>query len=129
MLLVDSSVWIGLRGAVEDLIADEEPVVCPPVIQEVLQGARTEREYRGLREIFRTTVVLESPMSLEVFEEAAAIYRTARAKGYTIRSMNDCLIAACAIRNGVPVLHEDRDFGKIALITTLEHRNITSLAN
>ncbi len=127
MVLVDSSVWILLRGAgFVDLLGADEPVVCPPVIQEVLQGARSEREYRGLREIFRTTEVLDSPVSIEVYEHAAVIFRTARAAGYTIRSMNDCLIAATAIRNGVPVLHADRDFANIARVTTLEHRNLAN---
>ncbi|MEK6375131.1 MAG: PIN domain-containing protein [Acidobacteriota bacterium] len=127
MVLVDSSVWILLRSAgFFDLLGDDEPVVCPPVIQEVLQGARSEREYRGLREIFRTTVVLDSPVSLEVYEHAAVIFRTARAAGYTIRSMNDCLIAATAIRNVVPVLHADRDFDNIARVTPLEVRNLAN---
>ena len=76
--------------------------------------------------IFRTMTVLESPLTLELFEHAASIYRMARAAGHTIRSMNDCLIAACAIRNGVAVIHNDRDFGKIARVTTLEHRNLAN---
>lgn len=127
MVLVDSSVWIGLQKAgFEDLLEGEEPVVCLPVIQEVLQGARSEGEYRGLREVFRTMTVLESPLTIELFEHAAVIYRTARAAGYTIRSMNDCLIAACAIRNGVRVIHNDRDFDKIARVTTLEVRNLAN---
>ena len=61
-----------------------------------------------------------------MYEQAAVIFRTARLAGYTIRSMNDCLIAATAIRNGVPVLHADRDFGNIARVTTLEHRNLAN---
>ena len=127
MVLVDSSVWIGLQKAgFHDLLDGEEPVVCLPVIQEVLQGARSEREFRGMREVFRTMTVLESPLTFELFEHAAVIYRTARAAGYTIRSMNDCLIAACAIRNGVRVIHNDRDFAVIARVTTLEHRNLAN---
>ena len=127
MVLVDSTVWIGLQKAgFDDLLGGEEPAVCLPVIQEVLQGARSEREYRGLMAIFRTMTVLESPLTLELFEQAASIYRMARAAGHTIRSMNDCLIAACAIRNGVAVIHNDRDFGKIARVTTLEHRNLAN---
>jgi predicted nucleic acid-binding protein len=127
VVLVDSSVWIGLQKVgFHDLLNGEEPVVCLPVIQEVLQGARSEREYRGLQAVFRTMTILESPLTIEFFEHAALIYRTARAAGYTIRSMNDCLTAACAIRNGVQVLHHDRDFGKIARVTTLEHRNLAN---
>jgi predicted nucleic acid-binding protein len=45
--------------------------------------------------------------------DAAEIYRACRRAGETIRSLNDCLIAAIAIRNDVPVLHNDRDFDVI----------------
>ena len=37
----------------------------------------------------------------------------------TIRSMLDCLIAAVAIRQGIPVLHSDRDFDALARHTEL----------
>ena len=47
-------------------------------------------------------------------EEAARIYRTCRGSGETVRSTTDCLIAAMAIRNDVPVLHRDRDYDVIA---------------
>lgn len=47
-------------------------------------------------------------------EDAAQIYRICRTAGETIRALNDCLIAAIAIRNNVPVLHRDRDYDVIA---------------
>ncbi len=53
-------------------------------------------------------------------EEAAAIFRTCRRAGATIRSLNDCLVAAIAIRNGVPVLHNDRDYDVIARYSELQ---------
>jgi predicted nucleic acid-binding protein len=53
-------------------------------------------------------------------DDAAAIYRTCRRAGETIRSLNDCLIAAIAIRNDVAVLHHDRDFEVIARHTPLK---------
>ena len=127
MVLVDSSIWIGLQSVgFDDLLDGEEPVVCLPIIQEVLQGARSEWEYRGLREIFRTMIVIESPISRDVYEEAVNIYRAARARGFTIRSMNDCLIAACAIRNDVMVVHHDRDYARIGLVTNLKYRNLAN---
>jgi predicted nucleic acid-binding protein len=48
------------------------------------------------------------------YEEAAAIYRHCRREGATVRRLNDCLIAAVAIRSGVPVLHAGQDFEQIA---------------
>jgi predicted nucleic acid-binding protein len=127
VVLVDSSVWIGLqRVGFLDLLDGEEPVVCPPIIQEVLQGMRSERQYRETIETFRAITVLESPMSVELYEHAAVIYRTGRAVGYSIRSAADCLVAACAIKNAVPVLHNDRDFTLIARFTTLQQHNLAN---
>jgi predicted nucleic acid-binding protein len=68
--------------------------------------------------------ILESPMPLAVFEEAADIYRTGRAIGFSIRSGHDCLIAAIAIRNAVELLHSDRDFNTIARFTRLQSRYV-----
>jgi predicted nucleic acid-binding protein len=42
----------------------------------------------------------------------------------TIRSSVDCLIAACAIRHQLEVLHCDRDFDQLAKISPLRARNI-----
>jgi predicted nucleic acid-binding protein len=53
-------------------------------------------------------------------ESAAAIYRPCRRAGETIRSLNDCLVAAIALRNHIPVLHNDEDFDVIARHTELE---------
>ena len=64
--------------------------------------------------------MLDDPMPLETFERAAQIFRDCRDKGYVISSPYDCLIAACAIRNGVPLLQRDRDFEMIADMAPLE---------
>lgn len=53
------------------------------------------------------------------YEEAAALYRLCRRRGETVRSLNDCLIAAVAIRAGTTVLHHDRDFTVLARHATL----------
>jgi predicted nucleic acid-binding protein len=55
-----------------------------------------------------------------LYVAAADIYRQGRRRGLTIRSATDCLIAAIAIRNGVPIWHRDRDFEAIASFTALE---------
>jgi predicted nucleic acid-binding protein len=68
--------------------------------------------------------IVESPMPVAVFEEAAALYRNARRAGVTVRSGVDCLIAACAIRHRLTVLHHDRDFDLLAKIAPLEARKV-----
>lgn len=93
--------------------------VCPPVVQEVLQGATSERQYQVAREMLLRARMLEASMYVDHFEEAAQLYRSCRAASYTIRSPHDCLIAVCAIRNDVPLLHADRDFDHIASVSAL----------
>ena len=64
--------------------------------------------------------VVESPLRGIVYEHAIALYRLARRQGLTVRSSVDCLIAACALQHGLTVVHRDRDFSLLALISPLE---------
>jgi predicted nucleic acid-binding protein len=124
MQLIDTSVWIATfrRSAPLDLakiVAVDSVVTCLPVIQEVLQGFRDERGWRIARESMLALPVVESPLRAEVFEHAVYLYRTARRAGWTIRSSVDCLIAACALRNDLEVLHVDRDYDVLARVCGL----------
>jgi predicted nucleic acid-binding protein len=101
-------------------------VTCLPVIQEILQGFRDERAFTLARDAMLSLPIVESPLKTGVFVEAANLYRAARRAGLTVRSNIDCLIAACAIRNGLTVLHNDRDFDLIARISVLESKRIRS---
>jgi hypothetical protein len=94
--------------------------VCGPIVQEVLQGLKPGLASESFREAFSAIPVLNDPISLNLFVAAADIYRQGRRRGMTIRSSTDCLIAAIAIANSVPVWHRDRDFGAIATFTALE---------
>jgi predicted nucleic acid-binding protein len=127
VILVDTSVWIGVFRArrpldLEGALDFDDVVTCLPVIQEVLQGFRDERAYRRAREAMFSLPIVESPLGKEVFSEAIGLYRNARRTGLTIRSSVDCLIAACAIRHDLEVLHRDRDYPAIAEVSTLRHR-------
>jgi predicted nucleic acid-binding protein len=129
MVLVDTSVWVEVfrRGTSFQLesVADlEEVVTCLPVIQEVLQGFRDERAFQLARESMYALPVVESPLERAVFDEAIALYRRGRQAGLTVRSSVDCLIAACALRHGLTVLHRDRDFGRLSRVSALEARDI-----
>ena len=69
---------------------------------------------------------VDSPLRAEVVLEAANLYRAARRAGLTVRSGVDCLIATCALRNGLAVLHHDRDFDLLARVSSLDARRIRS---
>jgi predicted nucleic acid-binding protein len=124
MILVDTSVWIELIAGRKGVIATEEDlsnfVTCGPVVQEILQGLRPGLASEAFREAFLAIPVLSDPIPLALYLSAAEIYRQGRRKGLTIRSSVDCLIAAIAIRNAVPVWHRDRDFEVIGRFTPLE---------
>lgn len=127
MVLVDTSVWIAIfrkdaRARLEKLVDFDEVVTCLPVIQEVLQGFRDERAFTLARESMHALPVVESPMPAGVFDEAAMLYRAARRAGVTVRSGVDCLIAACAIRHNLELLHHDRDYDGLARISPLRSR-------
>jgi predicted nucleic acid-binding protein len=129
VLLVDTSVWIEVfrRGTTFQLesVADlEEVVTCLPVIQEVLQGFRDERAFQVARESLYALPIVESPLQRAVFDEAIELYRRSRQAGVTVRSSVDCLIAACALRHGLTVVHRDRDFTRLARISPLEAHDI-----
>jgi len=129
VLFLDTSAWIELfhRPARLDLASFgglDEVVTCLPVVQEVLQGFRDERAYRTAREAMLALPTVESPLSRQVVEEAVALYRDARRAGFTVRSSVDCLIAACALRHDLTVIHRDRDFPALARVSPLRERNL-----
>ena len=129
MVLVDTSVWIEVfrkpaRFRLESVVELERVVTCPPVVQEVLQGFGDARAFAVARDAMLAMPIVEDPMAIEAFMKAAELYRHARSSGLTIRSGVDCLIAACAIRNDLPVLHRDRDFEALARISTLDASDI-----
>lgn len=132
MVLVDTSVWIAAfraEGLIETLVDPADIVTCLPVIQEVLQGIRSQAHHRAARQTFLAMPLLEERLGTEHFIEAAELFRRARAGGYTVRSSFDCLIAVCALRHDALLLHADRDFDAIARIAPLRSRNVSAKVN
>jgi len=125
VILVDTSAWIEfLRDtgspvcAHVDALLDRDMATCDPVRMEVLAGARDEGHLGDLRRLLARAVVL--PTDPTDYEDGAALYRRCRREGSTVRRLLDCLIAAVAVRAGVPVLHADADFDVLARHTPLE---------
>ncbi len=124
MILVDTSVWVEVFRVrrpldLEAILDFDDVVTCLPIIQEVLQGFRDERAFRVARDAMLSLPVVESPIGADVYLEAVDLYRIARRSGLTIRSSIDCLIAACAIRHDLELLHRDRDYTALADISSL----------
>ena len=129
MVLVDTSVWVDVFRKVkpirlEDYADFDEVVTCLPVVQEVLQGFDQEAAFRVAREAMWSLPIVESPLTRGTVEGAVDLYRRARRAGVTVRSGVDCLIASCAIRHGLRVLHADRDFRQLARIAPFDETDV-----
>lgn len=125
--LFDSSVWIDhkknrLSGQAEQLRQDlllNKVCICPVIIQEVLQGVRSDRESDDLIDAFKGIRTLNWDAT-EAAISAATLYRQLRQKGITVRKPNDCLIASFALYFNAELCHNDRDFDQIAAHTGLK---------
>lgn len=132
MNLVDSSIWIdyfrGLttpaRDALHSMLAGgDEVFITEPIIMELLAGAPDFSASRRLETLVNGLSLLTVEPDLD-YRDAASIYRTVRRTGRTIRKMNDCLIAAVALRTEATVVHKDNDFEMIAEVVPLAHRSL-----
>lgn len=124
MILVETSAWVeflrdtGSAVCEEvDRLVESGAAVTEPIVMEVLAGARDDRHLRALRGLLARAELLRCE-SVD-FDAAAALYRTCRRSGTTVRRLMDCLIAAVAIRHGTPVLHADGDFDALVRWTAV----------
>ena len=124
-MIADSSAWIALLRGNGSVVATRlqaallsgEQVVMPDVVyQEVLQGARDVHHFLRLQAQLDQVPQFVADDPRETARLAATLYARCRWQGITIRSPNDCLIAACAIEAGEPLLHADSDFNCIAAV-------------
>lgn len=127
MVIVDTTVWIDfLKGRtahhverLERLLLEEEDVFTTGmIVQEVLSGIKKKKE----RDLVRTEFnrfILVSP-TLETHIQAAEIFDACHKKGFTIRSVIDCLISALALEYDLSVLENDRDYGYISKVMPLK---------
>ena len=124
-MIVDTSAWIEfLRGTgsradltLRQTFKNASAVWIPEVVyREVLQGASNVQHFIQLQTALDDLAHYISPDPFELARSASLLYARCRWQGITIRSPNDCLIAACAIEADVPLLHADRDFLTLASI-------------
>jgi predicted nucleic acid-binding protein len=124
LILVDSSVWVDFFGSsagragaeLRRMIEDSEPfAVTGVIVAEVLQGLT--RDAGPIERLLAQCDLLE-PTGYETYREAATIYRSGRARGILLTTI-DTLITAIALEHGASVFTLDRDFSRIARICKL----------
>jgi len=117
MILVDSSVWIDFFNGVEnietnkldEMLGLEEIATGDLIITEVLQGFRSDKDYKVAKDVLTSLTVFE------LLGEALAIksannFRKLRKKGITVRKTADVIIATYCIENKISLLFSDKDF-------------------
>lgn len=130
MILIDASVLVevprdGSKESFERLatvIGDDEIAIAAHTQLELLCGARDAREWRRLSKYIESKTILEPTRN--AWSAAAQMYFDLRRKGQTVRSLIDVCIAQIAIENNLLLLHNDRDFTKIALVSKLRHQQL-----
>jgi hypothetical protein len=127
-LIFDTSVWIDFlrnkSNPPSDLLTsyierNDQVLLTPTILQEVLQGIRDNAQYQHIKEILSYFTTLQHP-PIQAAAGAAELYRSLRKKGLTIRKSNDCLIAFYAIEFSIALVHSDSDFDLITKHTKLK---------
>lgn len=123
MILVDTSVLIDYFKGIENDSIQKFNLILKKgipfginhfIYMEVLQGCKTEKDFRVLKQYLDTQTFYDLKRSKESYAEAAKMYLKLRRKGVTVSSTVDCLIAQVAIENDLFLLHNDEDFARIS---------------
>ena len=125
--IVDTSVWIDYfngkiderTDATEKFIIEGELLMLPIILQEVLQGIRSAKDFSTVKNAFLRNTFFNFN-TIDMALEAATLFRFLKRNGVTIRKPNDSLIAAICIENKFSLLHNDKDFNNIAKYTSLK---------
>lgn len=121
--LVDTSAWHRADNPVvaarwRALLASDAVAICDHVALEVLYSARSAAGYDRTKS--NLAGLIPVPMTADTFSRALVVQqRLAHIGGLHHRSVTfaDLLIAAAAEQAGLPVLHYDEDYDRIAAIT------------
>lgn len=133
MILVDTSVWIdffspspGLGGGeLRRMIEEVEPFALTGlVVTEILQGLR--RDVPRMEHFLSLWDMLE-PLGFSTYREASAISRLAKSRGISLTTV-DTLIAAIAIEHHAILFTLDKDFTRIARMTSLHLHSLPEAA-
>ena len=127
MILIDTSVWIDFfrgRNSVQArwftaaIDKGNDICICGIIWTEILQGIQSQRQLKTARHLLESLTYLITER--RSYTLAADIYRAARARGKIIRNTTDCIIAACAITNNIPLAQKDKDFVIIEGVSELK---------
>ncbi|MBI4337181.1 MAG: PIN domain-containing protein [Chloroflexi bacterium] len=118
MVIVDTSVWVQflrVKGSLEHLELDRllvrgQAAVVGVVLAEVLQGARSQQEFEGLRQ--RLWAVPYVGETRETWVHVGSLSYQLRQQGLALAPV-DLLIAALALEHGHEVYTLDEHFQRV----------------
>jgi predicted nucleic acid-binding protein len=123
--LADTSAWVwtraaggDVRAAFDQAVIEGEVASCDMVCLELLYSARNATEFTRLRT--ELDALPSCPITTHEWQRALEVYeQLAHQGGVHHRAVRhpDLLIAAAAESAGIPVLHHDEDYDRIAAIT------------
>lgn len=121
MILVDTSVWIDYFNGIENqqaesldgLLSERSVLMGDLILAEILQGFDSDKDFRTARKALDPlNCVHLGGKALAI--KAASNFRFLRSKGVTIRKTVDMLIGSWCMEHEVELLHNDKDFDRIA---------------
>lgn len=127
-IIVDTSIWIeyfknksDVVEFIERRIMDNIIFMVGPIVSELLQGVKTNREYEKLISCIDAIPYIEG--TFEDWKKAGNISFNLRRKGITI-PLTDIIISAIAINNQARVHTLDKHFNDIPEISLYHTENI-----
>lgn len=131
-VIVDTSVWsLALRRSkdveneyveeLEELIKEVRAQLIGPVRQELLNGIKSEKQYKVLKKHLRAFNDLA--IETEDYELAAEYFNTARKNGIQ-GSNTDFLLCAISTRRRMPIYTTDNDFINFQSVIPIELHKI-----
>jgi hypothetical protein len=117
LILVDSSVWIDYfigrdspqTERLDALLGEELVAIGDLMLVEVLQGFRSDKDYRQARKLLLSLKVVNM-LDTNIALKSAYNFRVLRKKGIIVRKSIDAIIATYCIENKLSLLHSDKDF-------------------
>jgi predicted nucleic acid-binding protein len=129
MILVDTSVLIDYLKDVDNKSTENFKEILNKglpfginsyIYQELLQGCKTDNDYRLLKKYLDGQKFYDFKGGRESYAKAARIYMKLRKKGITIKSTIDCLIAQMSMENDLYLLHNDADFTRMTEVISIK---------
>ena len=117
-VLPDTCAWIEyfkpgsstLKQTLERLLLDDDVFVCGPVLYELAQVLKSDKEKSSVMEALNSLEYIET--SQDLWMKAGELSSSLRKEGKTL-PFSDILIAAMAIENNLSILTVDKHFEEI----------------